>query len=260
MTANDSPARDLSGRVALVTGGSRGIGLAVAEELLARGAAVTVTGRKQPALDAALEHLTRSADPDRVLAVAANTGDDEARAAAVDATMDRFGALDILVNNTGINPVFGPLVDADLSGVRKMFDTNVVAALGYIQLAHRAHMGTHGGAVVNIASVAGLRSTGVIAAYGASKAALIRLTEELAWQLAPTVRVNAVAPGLVRTDFAKVLVDGREDEAVAPYPMNRLGSPADIARAVGFLVSDRADWITGETLRVDGGLLATGAI
>src|SRR5699024_10256131 len=172
--------------------------------------------------------------------------------------MDRFGAVDVLVNNTGINPVYGPLMDADLGAVRKTFDTNVTAALGYIQLAHRAHMGAHGGAVVNIASVAGLRSTGVIPAYGASKAALIRLTEELAWELAPKIRVNAVAPGIVRTDFARVLVEGREAEAVAPYPLGRLGTPEDIARAVAFLASDRAEWITGETLRVDGGWLATG--
>src|SRR5699024_3107429 len=227
---------------------------------LRRGAAVTVTGRKQPALDAAAEQLTPIAGADRVLTVAANTGHDEARAAVIATMMDRCGAVVVLVNNTGISPVYGPLMDADLGAGRKTFDTNVTAALGYIQLAHRAHMGAHGGAVVNIASVAGLRSTGVIPAYGASKAALIRLTEELAWELAPKIRVNAVAPGIVRTDFARVLVEGREAEAVAPYPLGRLGTPEDIARAVAFLASDRAEWITGETLRVDGGLLATGGM
>ncbi len=136
----------------------------------------------------------------------------------------------------------------------------MVATLGYLQEAHRAGMGASGGAVVNIASVAGLRSTGVIAAYGASKAALIRLTEELAWQLGPAIRVNAIAPGIVKTKFADALVAGGEEQAAAGYPMKRLGTPEDIAAAVAFLVSDEAAWITGETLRVDGGLLATGGM
>ena len=120
-------------------------------------------------------------------------------------------------------------------------------------------MGSHGGAVVNIASVGGLRSTGVIAAYGASKAALIRLTEELAWELGPGIRVNAVAPAVVRTRFAAALYEHGEEELAAGYPMKRLGEPADVARLVVFLVSDAASWITGEIVRVDGGLLATGA-
>ncbi len=120
-----------------------------------------------------------------MLAVPGNAGSAEAREEAVARTVETFGNLAILVNNTGVNPTYGPLVDADLDAVRKIFDINVVAALGFVQLAHRAWMGEHGGAVVNLASVAGLRSTGAIAAYGASKAALIRLTEELAWQLGP---------------------------------------------------------------------------
>src|SRR5699024_10147474 len=161
---------------------------------------------------------------------------------------------------TCINPVFGALMDADLGGVRKIFDTNVVAALGYVQEAYRAWMGEHGGAVVNIASVAGLRSTGVISAYGASKAALIRLTEELAWQLAPAIRVNAVAPGVIDTSFASVLVGDDEQQAARKYPMGRIGAPEDVARTVAFLVSDEAAWLTGDTVRVDGGLLATGGM
>ena len=175
-------------------------------------------------------------------------------------TVEAFGNLSVLVNNAGVNPQYGPLADADLDAVRKVFDVNVVAALGFVQLAHRAGMGTHGGAVVNIASAAGLRSTGAIGAYGASKAALVRLTEELAWKLGPGIRVNAVAPAVVRTRFATALYIGREDEVAGAYPMGRLGTPEDVAALVGFLVSDAASWITGETVRVDGGLLDTGGL
>jgi NAD(P)-dependent dehydrogenase (short-subunit alcohol dehydrogenase family) len=252
---------DLAGRVALVTGASRGIGHAVAAELLRRGAAVTVTARKPDELAAAAQELVAGpagGDADRVLAVAGNAGTGQAREEAVGRTVERFGALGILVNNTGINPQYGPLVEADLDAVRKIFDVNVVAALGFVQLAYKAWMGERGGAVVNIASVGGLRSTGVIGAYGASKAALIRLTEELAWQLGPAIRVNAVAPAVVKTRFATALYAHDEDAVAAAYPLKRLGAPQDVASLVAFLVSDAASWITGETVRVDGGILATG--
>jgi len=254
---------ELAGRAALVTGASRGIGHAIAAELLRRGASVTITARKPDELAAAAQELVTGpaeGDEDRVLAVAGNAGSAQSREEAVARTVERFGGLGILVNNTGINPQYGPLVDADLDAVRKIFDINVVAALGFVQLAHKAWMGDHGGAIVNIASVAGLRSTGVIAAYGASKAALIRLTEELAWQLAPSIRVNAVAPAVVKTKFATALYSHGEEQAAQAYPMKRLGAPSDIAAAVAFLVSDAASWITGETVRVDGGLLATGSL
>ena len=253
----------LGGRAALVTGASRGIGRAVAAELLGRGASVTITGRREGELAAAAAELVAGpagGDASRVLAVPGNAGDPAARAEAVDTTIATFGGLAILVNNAGVNPQFGPLVDADLEAVRKVFDVNVLAALGFVQLTHRAWMGVHGGAVVNMASVAGLRSTRDLGAYGAAKAALIRLTEELAWQLGPRVRVNAVAPAVVRTRFSTALYTGREEEVAAAYPLGRLGTPEDVAGLVGFLVSDAASWITGETVRVDGGLLATGGL
>jgi NAD(P)-dependent dehydrogenase (short-subunit alcohol dehydrogenase family) len=256
MTDATPPAQDLAGRTALVTGASRGIGLGVARHLLDRGAAVTITARKQPELEEAAASLGAA---DRVLALPGNSGDAAARAEAVDTTVERFGSLDVLVNNTGINPQYGPLVQADLAAVTKIFEINVVAALGFVQEAHRAWMGAHGGAVVNMSSVGGLRSSGVIGAYGASKAALIRLTEELAWELGPDIRVNAVAPAVVKTRFAEALYASGEEEVAGRYPMRRLGTPEDVAALVGFLVSDAASWITGETVRVDGGLLATGS-
>ncbi|MDN5930802.1 MAG: SDR family oxidoreductase [Pseudonocardia sp.] len=252
----------LAGRTALVTGASRGIGYAIAAELLTRGASVTITARKPDELNAAAEKLAADAggDTGRVLAIAANAGSPESREASVAQTVERFGSLDILINNTGINPTYGFLMDADLAAVSKTFDTNVVATLGYVQLAYRAWMAEHGGTIVNIASVAGLRSSGVIPAYGASKAALIRLTEELAWQLGPKIRVNAVAPAVVKTKFATALYAHGEEKTSAPYPMKRLGEPEDVANVVGFLVSDAAGWMTGETVRVDGGILSTGTL
>ena len=253
-----SDVKDLQGRSALVTGASRGIGKAIAAELLGRGANVLITARKPEPLEEAAADLRALGHDGKVVALAGNSGDQESRAEAVAAAVSEFGSLDILINNTGINPVYGFLMDADLDAVKKIFDVNVVAALAYIQLAYKAWMKEHGGAVVNVASVAGLRSTGVIAAYGASKAALIRLTEELAWQLGPNIRVNAVAPGVVKTKFAAALVAA--DESASAYPLKRFGSPEDVAKLVGFLVSDESSWITGETVRVDGGLLATGGL
>ena len=257
----DITGTDLTGRAALITGASRGIGYAIAAELLSRGAAVTITARKPDELAAAADALAAEAgDPDRVLALPGNAGSADARAEAVTRTLETFGNLSILINNTGVNPTYGPLMDADLDAVRKVFEINVLAALGYVQLAYRAWMREHGGAVVNLASVAGLRSTGVIAAYGASKAALIRLTEELAWELGPGIRVNAVAPAVVKTRFAEALYAEDEAKVGAAYPMKRLGRPEDVAALVGFLVSDEASWITGETVRVDGGILSTGSL
>ncbi|MFD6396110.1 SDR family oxidoreductase [Nocardia sp. NPDC060249] len=251
---------DLLGRTALVTGASRGIGLATAAELMRRGANVLITARKAEPLEAAATELRALGHQGQVSFVAGNAGDADARAEAVARAVTEYGSLDILVNNTGINPVYGPLMDADLGGVSKIFDVNVVASLGYVQQAYRAWMAEHGGAVVNVASVAGIRSSGVISAYGASKAALIRLTEELAWQLGPKIRVNAVAPGVVKTKFADALYADDEERAASVYPLKRLGVPEDVARLIAFLVSDEAAWITGDCVRVDGGFLSTGGI
>ncbi|WP_369140608.1 SDR family oxidoreductase [Modestobacter versicolor] len=245
------------GRTALVTGASRGIGLAIAQSLVDRGARVVVTARKADALAAAVEQL---GGPDRAVAVAGNAGDPEHRAEAVRTAVETFGSLDHLVGNVGINPVFGPLMDAPLDAFRKILDTNVVASLGLVQEAWKAWMAEHGGSVLIVASVAGLKSSEGIAAYGVSKAALVNLTTQLAVELGPKVRVNAVAPAVVKTRFAEALFTGREDEVSQQYPVGRLGTPEDIGEAAAYLLGDGAGWVTGQTLVLDGGALSRGPI
>jgi len=247
----------MQGRAALVTGGSRGIGLAIAQELIRRGARVTVTARKPDDLAAAVEAL---GGDEYALAVAGNAGDLEHRAEAVARTVERFGSLDMLVNNVGINPIYGPLVEADLNAVRKVMDVNYVAALGFVQEAHRAWLGERGGSVLFIASVAGLRCAEGIGAYGSSKAALFHLTMQLAVELGPRIRVNALAPAVVKTKFATALFEGREAAVADAYPLKRLGVPADVAAAAAFLLSDEASWITGQTLVLDGGVMSRGQL
>ncbi len=243
------------GRTALVTGGSRGIGLGIARSLVDRGARVVLTARKPDALAEAVEAL---GGPEVAVAVAGNAGDPEHRATAVRTAVETFGSLDVLVGNVGINPVFGPLMDAPLDAFRKILDTNVVASLGLVQEAWRAWMSEHGGSVLIVASVAGLKSSEGIAAYGVSKAALVNLTTQLAVELGPKVRVNAVAPAVVKTRFAEALYEGREAEVAAEYPAGRLGTPEDIGEAAAYLLGDSAGWVTGQTLVLDGGRLSRG--
>ncbi|MFE9250654.1 SDR family oxidoreductase [Streptomyces sp. NPDC007088] len=245
-----------SGRVALITGASRGIGYGVAEALVARGDRVCITGRGEEALREAVERL----GADRAIGVAGKAHDEAHQAAAVEATMDAFGRVDYLVNNAGTNPVFGPMAEVDLNVARKVYETNVLSALGFAQRTWKAWQAANGGAIVNIASVAGLSASPFIGAYGMSKAAMINLTAQLAHEFAPVVRVNAIAPAVVRTKFAEALYEGREAEAAAAYPMGRLGVPEDIGGAAEFLTSDKAGWITGQTLVVDGGIFLNAGI
>jgi NAD(P)-dependent dehydrogenase (short-subunit alcohol dehydrogenase family) len=246
------------GRVALVTGASRGIGLAIARRIVAEGGRVTITARGAEGLEVAVKEL---GGPDAALAVPGKADDPEHRARAVQGTVETFGRLDVLVNNTGINPVAGPVTSIDTGAILKIFGVNVAAAIAWVESARRAGLGEHpGAAVVNVASVAGLRPSPPIGVYGASKAALIHATAELAFELAPVIRVNAVAPAIVKTVFATALYSGREAEVTAQYPLGRLGVPEDVASVVAFLASDDAAWMTGQTLVVDGGLLLGGGV
>jgi len=171
----------------------------------------------------------------------------------VQAMMDEFGRCDIVVNNAAINPVFGPLMEADLGAVTKVFDANISGPLRFARAAWHAYMQEHGGVVLNVVSVGGMRPGPFIGAYNTSKAALIHLTRQLAQELAPGVRVNAIAPGLVKTDMARALWEPNEDAMARAHALGRLGVPDDIAAGALFLVSDASAWLTGEVLVVDGG-------
>lgn len=247
------------GAVAIVTGASRGIGLGIAERLVAEGARVVITARKPEALAEAVERL---GGPSVALGVAGNAADEAHQDEVIAAARSTFGGLHLLVNNTGINPVYGPMLDSDVEVARKVMDVNVIAAFSWIKKAVAAGLGdeTHPGAVVNVASIAGQGATGMLGWYAVSKAALIHLTVELGYQLGPAVRVNAVAPAVVKTQFAGALYEGREEKVVRAYPMKRLGAPEDIAGAVSFLLSRDASWITGQTVTIDGGVTLGGAL
>lgn len=245
----------IAGKTAIVTGASRGIGYAIAQHLVTEGANVLITARKEDALAAAVQDLG-----ERATYVVGRADDPDHQDEVIATALDKFGSADFLVNNTGINPAYGPLMDIDPGAARKIMDVNVIAALSWVQKVQSAWQGEHGGAIVNVASIAGLRPAPGIAMYGVSKAALIHLTEELAHELGPKTRVNAVAPAIVKTDFAKALYEGREEKVAAPYALKRLGVPDDIGGVVAFLLSDEAGWMTGQTLTVDGGVLLAGGI
>ncbi|HEX5598854.1 MAG TPA: SDR family oxidoreductase [Micromonosporaceae bacterium] len=245
------------GKVAIVTGASRGIGFGIAERLVAEGARVCITARNEEALAAAVQGLGGA---EHAIGIPGKADNTEHQAEAVRRTVETFGAVDLLVNNTGINPVYGGMIDLDLGAARKIFEVNCLAALSWTQHAYRAWMDEHGGAVVNVSSVAGLKPAPGIGFYGATKAMLNHLTQELAVELGPDVRVNAVAPAVVKTRFASALYEGREEEVAALYPLRRLGVPSDISSVVAFLLSDDAAWLTGQVVVVDGGLTLTGGI
>jgi NAD(P)-dependent dehydrogenase (short-subunit alcohol dehydrogenase family) len=239
---------DLAGRTAIITGASRGIGLAAAQAISAAGGNVVMTSRRQESADAAAAEVSGSA-----LGVAAHAVDEQAAQRCIDIALERFGSIDILVNNAGTNPSFGPVIDQDYARFTKTFDVNLWAPIVWTSLAARAWMSRHGGVVINTASIGGMGFEADLGLYNASKAALIHLTKQLALELSPQVRVNAVAPGVVRTKLAEALWKEQEGQLNSATALGRIGEPDDIGSVIAFLVSDAASWVTGETFVIDGG-------
>ncbi len=239
----------LEGKTALVTGGSRGIGRAIATEFARAGAGVMITSRTAADLESAAAEI----DGD-VAWHEANVGDEASAEAAVAATVERFGGIDILVNNAATNPYWGSLMGITAAQMAKTVDINLCAPVRWSQLVYQAGMADHGGVILNISSVGGLTVEKDIGYYNATKAGLIHITRQLSVELSPLVRVVGIAPGLVKTDMAAALWDGREDVLASRIPRGRLGLPLDIGAAALFLVGPSADWITGTTLIVDGGM------
>ncbi len=246
---------ELKGKVALVTGGSRGIGRGIARRFIEAGAGVMIVSRGAEGCEAAAKEIGGE-----IAWKAGDVGRPEDAAACLDATLERFEAIDILVNNAAANPYEGPTIDIDLSRWEKTLQVNMTGPLVWTQLAWRKHMQEHGGSVINVSSNGAYMTSPILGAYNITKIALIHLTEQLASELGPDVRVNAIAPGVVRTDFSRILwEEGLDEEVAARLPLKRLGEPEDIGAAALFLASDASSWITGQTLVADGGSLVVDA-
>jgi NAD(P)-dependent dehydrogenase (short-subunit alcohol dehydrogenase family) len=242
----------LNGKVALITGASKGIGKAIAKSMAESGAKVMLSSRKQEQLEAAASEI------DGETAVfAANAGDVDAADACVAETVKRFGGLDILVNNAATNPHYGTSLDADPAKFDKTIQVNLRGPLFWSQSAHRRSFAEKPGVILNVASVGGLKAEPGLGIYNTTKAALIHLTKQLAFEVGPT-RVMCIAPGLVKTDFSALLVENYGEHMEQILPMKRLGEPQDIANLAVFLASDLASWITGQTYVIDGGSLVRG--
>ncbi|WP_432831861.1 SDR family oxidoreductase [Dactylosporangium sp. CA-092794] len=240
-------------RTVLVTGASRGIGKATAFAFAAEGCNVVLTSRKIESLDEVAAEITGQFPGAGVLTHAAHAAEPDQAAAVVDAAMQRFGAVDVLVNNAATNPYFGPLMEIDPVRADKTVRLNQFGVVLWSQLVWKASMAERGGAIVNVASVGGVITEPGIGYYNATKAAVIHLTRQLGAELAPRVRVNAVAPGIVRTHLARGLWENNEEYISEKLPLGRIGEPDDIAGVITFLAGTAARWMTGQTLVVDGG-------
>ncbi len=241
----------LEGKTALITGGSAGIGKGIARCYLEAGANVMITSRKAAKCEEAVADLQGL--PGQVDWRVSHVGDPEQGAAAMDDTIERFGSLDILVNNAATNPHNGRTIDVDAGKLDKTYEVNVRGPLLWTQAAWNKWMEANGGTVINIASVGGFTTSRDIGVYCMFKSTLMHMTKQLAAELGPDVRVNCIAPGLIRTDFARVLWEGERGDTIADLmPTKRLGEPEDIGKAAVFLAAD-APWMTGQVITVDGG-------
>jgi NAD(P)-dependent dehydrogenase (short-subunit alcohol dehydrogenase family) len=247
----------LQGKVIVVTGASRGIGEAIARACADQGAKLVLASRKQADLD----RVASSLPAERALAVACHTGKADEVDALFARAVERFGCVDGIVNNAATNPHFGPLVDTPDAAIDKTIEVNVRGYF-YCARAFTRHARTHdgGGSIVNIASVAGLRAAPMQGFYGMTKAAVISMTQTLAFELGGSkIRVNAIAPGLVETKFAAAIVSNKmlRDHVVGRTPLQRHAQPSEIAGAAVYLLSDAASFTTGSVMVVDGGLTSS---
>ncbi len=249
------PLIHLEGKVAIVTGASRGIGEAIARAFAGAGARVVLAARKVEPLQAVAESIEASGG--QAIALPCHAGQIEQLRALVGGAVERFGKVDVLVNNAATNPYFGPMLGVDEGSYAKTFEVNLK---GYFEAARLVanHLleRNAGGSIINVASVVGLGAAPLQGVYAMTKAAVISMTKTLAYELGGNnVRVNAIAPGLVKTRFASALVDNADIVArvVAHTPLGRYASPEEIAGAALYLASDAASFVTGHTLVVDGG-------
>lgn len=239
----------LNGKSALITGGSKGIGKAIAKTFAEAGAKVMITSRKADVCELAAEEIGHGC-----VWEAGNVGDAEHMEAAIERSVSELGGVDVLVNNAATNPYAGPMIDADLPRWKKTIDVNMTAPFAWTQMVWQKYQQENGGVVLNISSVGGLQTSPMLGVYDITKAALIHMTKQFAAELAPGVRVNAICPGLIKTDFARMLWEGDAGDMVAKqYPLKRLGEVEDIAGAALYLAADTGSWITGQAIVLDGG-------
>jgi NAD(P)-dependent dehydrogenase (short-subunit alcohol dehydrogenase family) len=237
--------------VAIVNGASRGIGFETARRLLAGGYRVCITGRKPDRLECSRALLHQGGGT--VLAVAGAAEDLEHQDEVVRTVLERWSRIDVLINNAGTSPFLGDLLDAEREHLDRAWSVNVAAPWGWSKCVVREYMREHGGAIVNTASIGGTYPVPRVGLYNVTKAALIHMTRQLALELAPRVRVNAVAPATITTDFSRAKYEGREDEVAAQYPLRRLGTASEVAAAIVMLCDGTLSWVTGQTLVLDGG-------
>jgi len=247
---------DLTGKVAIVTGSSRGIGRAIAERLVEHGACVVISSRKQDACDEVAAAINQRHGSGRALALAASISSKDALRALVDRTLHQFGRIDVLVCNAASNPYYGPMAGISDEQFRKILDNNVLSTHWLVQLCAPQMVERGSGSIIIVSSIGGLRGSPIIGAYNVSKAADFQLARNLAHDYGPSgVRVNCIAPGLVRTDFARALWENPDtlERATKNVPLRRIGEPDEIAGAAVYLASGASSFVTGQTLVCDGG-------
>ncbi|PXA86875.1 short-chain dehydrogenase [Nostoc sp. 3335mG] len=254
---------DLTGKVAIITGSSRGIGRAIAEAYADAGAKVVISSRKQPACEEVANAINAKHGEERAVAIAASISDKAALEALVTETRQRFGQIDILVCNAASNPYYGPMAGISDEQFRKIFDNNVLANHWLVSMVAPEMIERKDGAIVIVSSIGGLIGSDVIGAYNVSKAADFQLVRNLAIEFGKhNVRVNAIAPGVIRTDFAKALWEDPKAEAALKRvtPLGRIGEPDEIAGAAVFLASKAGAYVTGQGIVVDGGTTIKGGL